>query len=306
MNITPDYLIERKLIKRQLTKWKIFSLGLIILALFIVNNNLPFGKSIKKGTFSDRDYIASVSISEIIIDDLDRIKKLSEIEQNDRIKAVIVNVNSPGGSVVGSEMLYNSLVKISKVKPVVVIMGSLATSGGYLISLGGNYIIAHNGTITGSIGVIMQSTEFTELADMIGVKFNNFKSNVLKASPNPTEKVTPEVYQATMNSIDTVYYYFIELVATRRNLGIEYVKKIADGRIYSGQQAFDLKLVDAIGSSDTALQWLYNRREISKDLDVIDISLKYKDKLINILIEDFQNYVSSFFSLTFKGLKAIF
>ncbi len=305
MNITPDYLIERKQTKTQLVKWKIFSLALIVLALFFVNNNLPTGKSIKKVAFSTSDHIASIRISEIIINDLNRTKKLSEIEQNDKVKAVIVNVDSPGGSVVGSEMLYNSLCKISKVKPVVVVMESLAASGGYLISLGGDYIIAHNGTITGSIGVIMQSTEITELANMVGVKFNNFKSNELKGSPNSTEKVSPEVRQATMDCIYKVYDYFIELVATRRNLDIEYVKKIADGRVYSGQQAFDLKLVDAIGDSDTAVKWLHDKRNISKNLNVVDIRLKPKNKFIDLLIKDFQNHVLSFFSLTFKGLKAI-
>lgn len=306
MNITPDYLIERRRTKKQLAKWKIFVLALIMLVLFFANDNLPGADSIKGGTFPVSDHIASIRISEIILDDLDRIKKLSDIEKNDKIKALIVNINSPGGSVVGSEMLYNSLRKISKVKPVVVVMGSLAASGGYLISLGGDYIVAHNGTITGSIGVIMQSAEVTELADMIGVKFNNFKSDELKASPNPTEKLTPEVRQATMDSIYEVYDYFIELVAIRRNLDIEYVKKIADGRVYSGRQALDLKLVDAIGNSDTALKWLHDKKNISEGLDVVDVRLKSKDKFIDLLIEDFQTRALSFFSLTFNGLKAIF
>jgi len=305
MNITPDYLIERKRTKRQLTKWKIFALVLIIFIFFIASNNFSSTNRITGSTFPVVDHIASVRINDIIFDDFKRVRKLAEIEKDDKVKALIVNINSQGGSVVGSEMLYNALRKISESKPVVVVMESVAASGGYLASLGGDYIIAHNGTITGSIGVIMQSAEITELAEAVGVKFNNFKSDELKASPNPTEKLTPEARQATMDSIYEVYDYFIEIVATRRNLDLEYVKKLADGRIYSGRQALDLKLIDAIGNEDTALKWLQEKKGISKDLDVVDVKLSRKDKWIDILMEDFQTSISNFFSFSFKGLKSI-
>lgn len=305
MNITPDYLIERKRAKWQLTKWKIFSLVLTVLVFFIANNNLSSTNRITGSAFPVGDHIASVRINDIIFDDFKRVRKLAEIEKDNKAKALIVNINSQGGSVVGSEMLYNSLRKISESKPVVVVMESVAASGGYLASLGGDYIIAHNGTITGSIGVIMQSAEITELAEIIGVKFNNFKSDELKASPNPTEKLTPEARQATMDSIYEVYDYFIEIVATRRNLDLEYVKKLADGRIYSGRQAFDLKLIDAIGNEDTALKWLQEQKGISEDLDVVDVRLSRKDKWIDILMEDFQTSISNFFSFSFKGLKLV-
>ena len=305
MNITPDYLIERKRTKRQLTKWKIFALVLIIFIFFIASNNFSSTNRITGSTFPVADHIASVRINDIIFDDFKRVRKLAEIEKDDKVKALIVNINSQGGSVVGSEMLYNALRKISESKPVVVVMESVAASGGYLASLGGDYIIAHNGTITGSIGVIMQSAEITELAEAVGVKCNNFKSDELKASPNPTEKLTPEARQATMDSIYEVYDYFIEIVATRRNLDLEYVKKLADGRIYSGRQALDLKLIDAIGNEDTALKWLQEKKGISKDLDVVDVKLSRKDKWIDILMEDFQTSISNFFSFSFKGLKSI-
>ena len=176
MNINPDYLIERKRTKRQLTKWKIFALVLIIFIFFIASNNFSSTNRITGSTFPVVDHIASVRINDIIFDDFKRVRKLAEIEKDDKVKALIVNINSQGGSVVGSEMLYNALRKISESKPVVVVMESVAASGGYLASLGGDYIIAHNGTITGSIGVIMQSAEITELAEAVGVKCNNFKS----------------------------------------------------------------------------------------------------------------------------------
>ena len=305
MNITPDYLIERKRSKMQITKWKIFALLLIILVLIMASNSWSSRDS-AQGTFAKgKDHIASIRVNDIIFDDINRVRKIAGIAKNDSIKAVIVHINSQGGSVVGSEMLYNSLLKMSKEKPVVVVMESVAASGGYMASLGADYIIAHNGTITGSIGVIMQSAEITELADKIGVTFNNFKSDTLKASPNLFEKLTPEAKQATMDSIYEVYDYFIELVAIRRNLDLDYVKKLADGRIYSGRQALDLKLIDAIGNEDTALEWLQTKKGISTNLEVLEVRLSPKDKLLDILIEDFKTSISSLFISSFKGLKSI-
>ena len=185
-------------------------------------------------------------------------------------------------------------------------MGTMAASGGYLISLGGDYIISHNGTITGSIGVILQTAEVTELAQKLGIKFNNFKSGELKAVPNPTEKLTEAVRVAIMENIEDTYNFFLELVSERRNLPIEEVKKLADGRVYSGRQALKLKLVDAIGSEDTALKWLQEVKKINANLLVKDYQLKPKPKLMDIILEDFDSIAPSFFKNSFNGNKAIF
>ncbi len=305
MNLTPDYLIERKRNKKQLAKWKIFSLMLILFVAFFIGGKFSLGMNISPTSFQVVDHIASIRINDVISDDLDSIKKLEAIADNKKIKALIVNINSPGGSVVGSEMLYNAISKVSKTMPVVVIMGSVAASGGYMAALAGDHIVAHNGTITGSIGVLMQSAEVTELADMVGVKFTNFKSDELKANPSLTEKLTPEAYQATMDSIYEVYDYFVELVAARRNLDIEYVKKLADGRIYSGRQAFDLKLIDAIGNEDTARDWLEKEKGVSKGLEVVNVRLRAREKFIDVLLEDFNSSISNFLNVSFKGLKSI-
>lgn len=305
MNLSPDYLIERKRNKTQLAKWKIFSLLLIIALVVFVGKNYSSDLNIASTSLQGAEVVGRIKINDIISDDLERIKNIEKIADNKKIKALIVHINSPGGSVVGSEMLYNSISKLSKTMPIAVVMGSVAASGGYMAALGGDYIIAHNGTITGSIGVLMQSAEITELAEFVGVKFTNFKSDELKANPSFTEKLTPEAYQATMDSIYEVYDYFIELVAARRNLDIEYVKKLADGRIYSGRQALDLKLVDAIGNEDTARNWLEKEKEISKDIAIQDIKLRPHEKFIDMLLEDLNSTVSNIFSSSFKGLKSI-
>ncbi|MFV9953248.1 MAG: signal peptide peptidase SppA [Rickettsia endosymbiont of Haemaphysalis japonica] len=304
MSITPDYLIERRQIKSRLLIWKLAAIILIAIVFLLVGKD--FAPKEVLPINSNEDYIASVLIDEIILEDEKRDKKLKKIIDDSHIKALIVNVNSPGGTVVGAEKIYNILRKISATKPVVIVMGTMAASGGYLISLGGDYIISHNGTITGSIGVILQTAEVTELAQKLGIKFNNFKSGELKAVPNPTEKLTEAMRVTIMENIEDTYNFFLELVSERRNLPIEEVKKLADGRVYSGRQALKLKLVDAIGSEDTALKWLQEVQKINVNLLVKDYQLKPKPKLMDIILEDFDIIAPSFFKNSFNGIKAIF
>ncbi|MCC8418864.1 MAG: signal peptide peptidase SppA [Rickettsia endosymbiont of Glossina mortisans submortisans] len=304
MSITPDYLIERRQIKSRLLIWKLAAIILIAIVFLLVGKD--FAPKEVLPINSNEDYIASVLIDEIILEDERRDKKLKKIIDDSHIKALIVNVNSSGGTVVGSEKIYNILRKISEKKPVVIVMGTMAASGGYLISLGGDYIISHNGTITVSIGVILQTAEVTELAQKLGIKFNNFKSGELKAVPNPTEKLTEAVRVAIMENIEDTYNFFLELISERRNLPIEEVKKLADGRVYSGRQALKLKLADAIGSEDTALKWLQEVKKINANLLIKDYQLKPKPKLIDIILEDFDSIAPSFFKNSFNGIKAIF
>jgi len=303
MNISPDYIIERKNNKTQLRNWKYIVIFLVVIICCLIGwkqssfsaMNKEFGK----------DYIGSILIEDIIFEDAKRDRKLEKIIKNEEVKALIVHVNSPGGTVVGSEKIYNILRKISVVKPVVVVMGTLAASGGYLISLGADYIISHNGTITGSIGVIFQTAEITELAEKLGVKFNNFKSGELKAAPNPTEKVTDSVRAAIMLNVQDTYEYFVELVAVRRGFSMGEATKLADGRIYSGRQALKLKLVDAIGDQDDALKWLQNVKNVDVKLKVKEITLKPKPKLLEMIFDDMDNILPYFFKNKFQGLGAI-
>lgn len=305
MSLNQDYIIERKRHKKQIAKWKLISLLVVLILTFYMNKNYFTNINIQNTeSIGGSEYIARILINSEITYDFESIRNIDNISDRKNAKALIVTINSPGGSTVGSEMLYNSILKLSKIIPVVVVMGEVAASGGYMAALGGDYIIAHNGTITGSIGVLMQSAEITELADKLGVKFTNFKSDILKANPNLTEKVTPEAYQAIMDSVYEVQDYFVSLVAARRNLDIEYVKKVADGRIYSGRQAMDLKLIDEVGNEDTAIEWLEKERKITKDLKIIDINLKRKKGFWDVVYEDFNVSIVNLFSSKFKGLKS--
>lgn len=303
MTITQDYIIERKQNKFRLRLWKMLTILMLIVLLVVVTKR--FQEPMEQ-TSSSSDYIASVLVEDIIFEDTKRDERLKKIIDDGQIKALILNVNSPGGTVVGSEKIYNILRKISAKKPVVVVMGTLAASGGYLISLGGDYIVSHNGTITGSIGVIFQSMEVTDLAKTLGITFDNFKSGEFKAVPNPTEKVTEDVRQAIMSNIYDTYEYFIELVSLRRNMPIEEVRKIADGRIYSGRQALKLKLVDAVGSEDEAMKWLQEVRKIDPTLEVKEFRIKPKPKFFDMIMEDFGSLMPGFLTNKLQGLKVIF
>ena len=300
MSIPPDYLIERKLNKSQIRNWKIAAITMFILVLAVSTKKL-----FPADTLQLNDYIASISIENEILEDAKRDNKLVQIMDDNQIKALIVNVNSPGGTFVGAEKIYNIFRKTSKKKPVVVVMGTMATSGGYLISLGADYIISHNGTITGSIGVIYPTAEVTELAEKIGIKFRNFKSGELKAAPNPMEKVTEAVAEATMASIKDVYDSFVEFVAIRRGLSIEDTRQLADGRIYTGRQALRLKLIDAIGSEDDAVKWLQEVKKIDSKLKVKEVKLKSENKLLEMIYEDLDTIVPGFFKTKFRGLMSI-
>jgi len=308
--INSDYIIERKQNKKKLVIWKLLAIVLLIVLIITISGKLNL-LSTDNLSINNDDYIASVLIDGIILEDNKRDNRLEKIVDDEHIKALIVNVNSPGGTVVGSEKIYNILRKTATKKPVVIVMGTLAASGGYLISLGGDYIISHNGTITGSIGVIFQTAEVTDLAEKLGITFNNFKSGPLKAAPNPTEKVTEAVKEAIMLNIEDTYNYFVELVALRRNLPLEEVIKLADGRIYSGRQALKAKLVDAIGNNDTAVKWLQDIQKIDTKLKVKEFRIKPKQKFLELLTEDFENFIPSFFknkfqSLNIHGLGAFF
>jgi protease-4 len=298
--IDPEFLVERKIYKSQIMKWKV---GFILL--IVVGFGLFFGHDLEKRSSFHQDYIGTVLFEDLIYEDYKRDENLTKIVEDSNVKALIVNINSPGGTAVGSEKIYYILRKIAEKKPVVVVMGSVAASGGYMISLAGDHIIAHNTTTTGSIGVIMMSTEVTELAEKLGIKFENFKSGELKASPNAIEKTTTAVREAIMETVDDNYKFFVELVAERRKLDLNRVKQISDGRIYTGRQAVELKLVDAVGTFDDAIKWLQDNKAISNKLKIKEISLKPESSITDLLMQDFGTKISNILQNKLQGFKSI-
>lgn len=269
MSLTSNVLMDRKKLKRNLLIWKLIAVfALITILLCAFNKQVPL--------FTNQsEYIARVRINGIITEEENYEKILSSLTKNSRVKAIILHINSPGGTEVGSEILFSIFRDISSAKPVVAVMGTMAASGGYMIACAADYILARNGSITGSIGIILQSFEITDLAEKVGIKPYSFKSAPLKGTPSPFERITPEVEQEVKTVIMDNYDFFVELIAGRRKIPKEQVLALADGRIFTGTQAVKNKLIDAIGGEKEALAWLQKNKEI-KDLPIHDISLQKK------------------------------
>lgn len=192
------------------------------------------------------DQIALLDFSGTITESDKIIKKLKDLKDNTHVKGIIITINSPGGAVTPSNEIYDYMRNMGK--PIYASMGSVAASGGYMMSLAGDKIYAQPSTITGSIGVIMNMANTEELFKKIGIKTVVLKSGKYKDIGNPDRPMTEEERELLMGVIMDMYDQFIELVATRRDMPKDDVKKIADGRIFTGRMAKDVKLIDELGS----------------------------------------------------------
>ena len=277
-------------LKDKIHKWKNIALTSGVISALLLLKILAGGENINGSIDGAGEYIANVKINNMILEDEYRSKILEEISTKDSIKAVIVDIDSPGGGIVGSEILFSDLQKIAAKKPLVVVMGSIAASGGYMASLAANHIIAHNGTLTGSIGVLMQSAEITELANKVGVKLRTYKSSPLKASPSPFEKNNPAADRAIEETIKDSAEFFFELVREKRGEKLNKLElsKIFDGRVFTGRQALKAGLIDEIGGRQEAIKYLQNNKVDTKSLKIHEISTtkaeeSFFEKLVSFL-----------------------
>ena len=274
-----DYLIDRQRLKKRILLWRTFAI--VTLLMFIA------ALIIKFGSFGSGAYIARIKVENLIHNEPRRLAIIEKVLRDKDAKALIVRINSPGGTVVGGEALYKALSRFRREKPVVAIMDELATSAGYLVAVGANHIIAHEGTITGSIVVIFQTAEITELLKKLGVKFEAIKSTPLKSEPPPFTKFTPKTRKATKRLVDDIYNMFIQIIAKSRNLKLEKVRILADGRLYTGRMAVKNGLVDEIGDELQAKIWLEKEIKINKSTPIRDIT-------IHRGLENWLDYASSF------------
>jgi len=271
MSIQSDAIIDRRRLKRRLIFWRIVGVSAVALAIIVAVGRI--------GGFSSRsDHVARLTIEGVILDDAVRDQALREVASDDTVKALIVTIDSPGGTFVGGESLYTQLRKISVDKPVVALMGGTATSAAYMAAIGTDRIYARAGTLTGSIGVILQTADITGLLNNIGIKPETIKSGPLKAQPNPMEPFSDDARAAIQAVIGDFFEQFVDMVTERRNLGRADVLALADGRVFSGRQAKSEGLVDAMGSLEDARSWLADEKKISKNLPVVDIDISHDDE----------------------------
>ncbi len=266
MSLDTDQIVDRRRLKRRLTFWRIAAvvavIGIVVLAL---GRDEPL---------VGRDYIARLAVQGIIFDDQNRHQLLKELSEDDNVKALIIRINSPGGTVVGGEALYHSVRKFAKKKPVVTVMGETATSAAYMVAIATDRIFAHAGTITGSIGVLMQTADVTKLLEKIGIKPETIKSGQLKAQPNPLEPFTSKAREAIQGVVLDLYALFVGMVKDRRKFSAAKARKLADGRVFTGRQALKNGLLDALGGEAEARQWLVKQRKIALKLPVRDVGVR--------------------------------
>ncbi|KGX87363.1 signal peptide peptidase SppA [Pontibacillus litoralis] len=197
------------------------------------------------------------------------LEELETIKEDASIKGVLLNVNSPGGGVYESAEIHDKLLEIKEAdKSLYVSMGSMAASGGYYIAAPADQIYASKETLTGSLGVIMQSVNYQELADKFGIKYNTFKSGEFKDIMNPMREMTKEEKAIMQEMVDESYEQFVQIISEGRDMPKGEVKRLADGRIYSGQQAVENGLVDEIGFQEDALLAL--KEEIGGNPQIIE------------------------------------
>ncbi len=188
---------------------------------------------------------------ETMVDDLRG--SLQQACEDDRVKAIVMEIDSPGGEVTASDQIYHAVLKAREKKPVVIYMGSLAASGGYYVSCGGKFLMANDTTITGSIGVIIQTLNYEQLFNKVGLSAVVFKSGKFKDMLNGARPITPEERELVQSFVMKTYDKFLGIVAKERHLSAELLRStIADGRILSGRDAYEHKLIDGLGQIEDA------------------------------------------------------
>ncbi len=219
---------------------------------------------------SPGDKIAIVNIDGIILDSKKYLKSFKSIKENHSIKGVVVRINSPGGAVGPSQEIYSELRNLSTYKPVVASMGSVAASGGYYIACAAEKIYANPGTITGSIGVIAQFANYEELLDWAKVDFEVIKSGKLKDVGSPLKKMSKEERQFIQSLIDNVHMQFAKVVSENRDIGMNKIRSLTDGRIFTGEQAKNLNLIDELGSLNVAVNEAAKLSNLEEDPQTIE------------------------------------
>jgi protease-4 len=269
MSLDSDVIVDRRRIRRKLTFWRVVAaLGVIAAVVAVAVLASPAGRDAISGSSA----IARVKIEGLIRSDQTRVEALERLEKSSAA-AVIVHINSPGGTTAGSEQLYDALMRLKAKKPLVVVVEGLAASGGYIAALASDQIIAQQTSLVGSIGVLFQIPNVSELLKTVGVKVEEVKSSPLKAAPNGYEPTSPEARAALDSLVKDSYAWFRGLVKERRGMDDATLQTVADGRVFTGRQAVGLKLIDQLGDEKTAVAWLIAQKKISSDLPVKDFKL---------------------------------
>ena len=226
-----------------------------------------------RSSASTRSWLPRIKVQGLIRGNQNRVEALEKLA-NSRARAVIVHIDSPGGTTAGSEQLYDALRALQAKKPMVVVVDGLAASGAYIAAISADHIIAQDTSLVGSIGVLFQYPNFTDVLKTIGIKVEEIKSSPLKAAPNGFEPTSPEARAAINAIVVDSYAWFKGLVKDRRKMDDAQLAAVDDGRVFTGRQGVGLRLVDGLGNEKTALVWLEKEKKVPASTPVRDVSLE--------------------------------
>jgi len=269
MSLDSDLIVDRRRIRRKLTFWRVLAAVFAIATIAVIGVAVSPGG---RGALTASGSIARINIEGLIRSDQERVEALERLEDS-HAAAVVIHINSPGGTTAGSEQLYDSLMRLKAKKPLVVVVEGLAASGGYITAIAADHIVAQQSSLVGSIGVLFQFPNFSELLKTVGVKVEEVKSSPLKAAPNGFEPTSQEARDALDALVKDSYAWFKGIVKERRGMDDAQLEKVADGRVFTGHQAIDLKLIDELGDEKAAVAWLVAQKNVKKDLPVRDYKL---------------------------------
>jgi protease IV len=264
MSLETDLLLDRRRLQRRLWFWRGFAIiAVVACALLLVGRS-----GVVVGA-----HVARLNVTGIITDNRKLTEAVTHLATDRNVKALVVYVDSPGGSVAGGESLHDAIAQVAAKKPVVTVMGGTAASAGYMVSVPAARIFARASTLTGSIGVLLETGEVSGLLSKIGVTADAITSGPLKDQPSFTRPLTPEGREVLHGLVMDMYDQFVGMVADGRHMPPDKVRALADGRAYTGRQALQLGLVDQLGDEQQARDWLAANRGVPASLPVVDVRL---------------------------------
>lgn len=248
-------------LRKSRRRWRVLAVLALIVAILAIAGRFAAQNA-------GGDHIARIEVVDTIATDPVRLRALVDAGNDPKVKAVIIAINSPGGTTAGGEELYEALAVLRAQKPVVAVIKELGASAAYMTAIGADRIYARRLSIVGSIGVLYQHVNAGKLLDTIGLDFDKVATGPLKAEPDFDEPIGPEVRRSIEALVGDSFDWFVDVVAERRGLTRAQTLALADGRILTGRQGIDSKLIDAIGGEAEAIAWLEADKGIAPDLPV--------------------------------------
>jgi len=276
MSLEADLLAERRRLSRRVSLWRTLAVLGVIAALAVI-----FGRG-DMGGLASGEHVLRLRIEGVITEDRRLLEVIEEARSDSSARAMLLVIDSPGGSMAGGEALHGALKRFAEKKPIVALMGGTAASAGYMIAMPAQHVLAREATVTGSIGVLLQSFDISELMARLGVRPDILATGPFKAQPNPFQPLTDQGRAEMMRVLEDLHGQFIAMVVAGRRMDEARVRPLADGRVFTGRQALGLGLIDAIGGEAEARAWLAVQKDVPEALPVRDLEPRDRvEKFLN-------------------------